>query len=65
MRSARQRLLDPAMLVAQRDLQMQHLLAVALKAEMPRLDDAGVNRTDRDFVNLTAFDPEEFADGRA
>ena len=37
----------------------EHLLAVRLKAEMPRLDDAGVHRADRDLVHLVALDPEE------
>ena len=54
--------LDAAMLVAQRDLQVKDLLAVALEAEMPRLDDAGVDRTDRDLVDLLALDPEEVGD---
>ena len=50
------------MLIAERDLQVKDLLAVALEAEMSRLDDAGVNRTDRDLVDLFAFDPEEVRD---
>ena len=54
--------LDAAMLVAERDLQVKDLLAVALEAEMSRLDDAGVNRADRDLVDLLAFDPEEVGD---
>ena len=52
----------PAMLVAERDLQVKDLLAVALEAEMSRLDDAGVNRADRDLVDLLAFNPEEVGD---
>src|ERR1039458_5673552 len=51
MRPARQRLLDTAMLIAERNFQMQHLFAVALKTKMARLDDARVNRPDGDFVN--------------
>ena len=50
------------MLVAQRDLQVKDLLAVALEAEVARLDDAGVNRPDRDLVNLLPFDPEKIGD---
>jgi hypothetical protein len=46
--------LDPAVLVAQRDLEMKYLLTVALKAEVPRFDDPGMNRPDRDLVNLFA-----------
>ena len=61
-RPADERPLDPAMLVAQRDLQVKDLLAVALEAEMPRLDDAGVNGTDRDLVDLLPFDPEKIRD---
>ncbi len=60
--AADQRSLDSSMLIAQRDLQVEDLLAVALEAEMPRFDDAGVNGTDRDFVNLLAFDPEKVGD---
>ena len=54
--------LDAAMLVAERDLQVKDLLAMALEAKMPRLDDAGVNRADRDLVNLLALDAEEIRD---
>ena len=46
------------MLVAQLDLQVEHLLAVALEPEVPRLDHARVDRADRDLVRLRAFDPE-------
>ena len=35
---------------------MEDLLAVALEAEVPRFDDAGVNGSDRDLVNLLSFD---------
>ena len=42
--------LDSAMLIAERDLQMKHMLAVTLETEVPRLDDAGMNGPDRDFV---------------
>ena len=61
MRPARERLLDAAMLVAERDFQMQHFLAVALKTKMARLNDARVNRPDRDFVNLAAFHAEKIS----
>ena len=44
MRAADERPLDAAVLVAERDLQVQHLLAGALEAEVPRLDDAGMHR---------------------
>ena len=38
---------------------MEHSLAVALEAEMPRLDDAGMHRPDRDLVDLRAGDRKE------
>ena len=61
-RPADERALDAAMLVAERDLQVEDLLAVALEAEMPRLDDAGVNGADGDLVDLFALDAEEIGD---
>ena len=54
--------LDAAMLVAERDLEVKDLLAMALEAEMSGLDDAGVNRANRDLVDLFAFNPEEVGD---
>ena len=41
---------------------MEDLLAVALEAEVPGLDDAGVDRADRDLVDLLALDPVEVRD---
>ena len=61
-RPAHQGGLDAAMLIAKRDLQVKDLLAMALEAEMPRFDHAGVNRTDRDLVDLFAFNPEKVRD---
>ena len=61
-RPADQRPLDAAVLIAQRDLQVEDLFAVALEAEMPRLDDAGVDRADRDLVDLLPLDAEEVGD---
>ena len=58
-RAAAQRPLDAAMLVAERDFQMDHPLAMAVEAEMPGLDDAGMHRTDRDLVDFGAGDREE------
>ncbi len=52
-------LLDASMLVAQRDLEMEYFLAVALEPKMTRLDDAGVHGSHRDFVHLVALDPVE------
>ncbi len=65
MRSADQRGLDPAMLVAERDLEMQHLLAGALETEMAGLDDARVHGTDGDFVHFPAIHPKELAVDRS
>ena len=62
-RAASERRLHAAMLIAERDLQVQHFFAGALEAEMARLDDAGVDRADRDFVNLAAIHAKEFAVG--
>ncbi len=52
----------PAVLITQRDLQVKDLLAMALEAEMPRLDHARVNRTNRDLVDLFPFNPEKVHD---
>ena len=61
-RAADERPLDAAVLVAERDLEVEDLLAVALEAEVPRLDDAGVDRADRDLVDLLALDAVEVGD---
>ncbi len=63
-RPADERALDAAMLVAERNLQVEHLLAVALEAEMPRLDDARVDRADGDLVDFLALDAEELRHAR-
>ena len=55
-RSADERSLDAAVLVAERDLQVQDGLAVTLEAEVTGLDHAGVNRTDGDLVHVAASD---------
>src|SRR5438128_22536 len=66
-RSAAQCPFDAAVLVAERDLQMDHPLAMAVEAEMAGLDDPGMHRTDRNLVDLGAGDREELslADRRA
>lgn len=51
-RAAQQECFDAAMLVAELNFQVMHLLAVAHKAEMSRLDHAGVDRTDPYLVDL-------------
>ena len=65
MGAPREGLLDAAVLVAQRDFQMEHLLASALKPEMPRLDNARMHRTDGHFVDLAAVHAKEIAHGGA
>ena len=47
------------MLEAQRNLEVEHPFAMALKPKVPRLDDAGMHRADRHLVHFLAFDPEE------
>src|SRR5262249_28049123 len=60
--SNRQRLealLDPFVHVTESLLQAQHLLANDLETEMARLDDAGVNGTDRNLVHAIPGDANE------
>ena len=57
--AAQHRSLHTAVLIAQRDFQMVDGLAVTLEAKMARFDDAGMNRTDGDFVNFVAGHPKE------
>src|SRR5690606_4769102 len=64
MGSAGERLLDAAMLVAERDLEMKNLLARALEPEVPRFDDPGVHRADRDLVNLGTVHPVKIGHAR-
>jgi hypothetical protein len=51
--------LDALVLVAEALFQAQHALAHHREAEVARLDDAGVDRADRDFVHAVAFDADE------
>ena len=57
-----QRVLDPAVLIAEGDLEMEDVLAVALEAEVPGLDDPGVDRADRHLVDLVALHAVEVRD---
>ena len=50
------------MLVAQGYLQVEYLFAVALEAEVARLDDARVNGADGDLMDLVPLDPIEIHD---
>ena len=61
-RAADERPLHAAVLVAERDLQVQDVLAVTLEAEVAGLDDPGMHGADGDLVHLLAFDPEEIHD---
>ena len=54
--SAHERSLNTSMLIAERDLEMEYTLAVALKAEMPRLDHAGMHGANGDLVDFFAVD---------
>src|SRR3989339_332657 len=63
-RAINQRALDTAVLIAERNLKMENLLAMTLKAEMPRFDDAGMNRPDGDLMDFFAFDTIEIGDAR-
>ena len=47
------------MLEPKRDLKMKHVFAVTLKPEMPGLDDARMDRPNRHFMDLFAFNSEE------
>ena len=58
-RAERERALHSAVLVAERDLEVEDLLAVALKAEVSRLDDPGVHGADGHLVHLLALDAIE------
>ena len=64
---ARQRPLRSAMLIAERDLQVEDILAVTLETEMSGLDHAGMHGADGHLVDLFAFHAIEIgdaADGR-
>ena len=53
-RAANEGAFDTAMLIAERDFQMEHMLAMTLEAEMARLDDARMHRPHCHLVNLRA-----------
>jgi hypothetical protein len=54
-RSTQERTFNPPMLVSQGNLQVKHMLPMALKPEMPRLNDPRVHWTYRYLVDLFAF----------
>ncbi|OQC55356.1 MAG: hypothetical protein BWX54_01991 [Verrucomicrobia bacterium ADurb.Bin018] len=62
MRPVQQRALDAAVLIAQRNFQMQHFLAVALEAEVARLDDSRMHGANGYFMNALARHTEKLHD---
>ena len=54
-RCAGQESFNASMLKAKLYLQMEDIFAVALEAEMPRLDDTGMHRTNRYFMHFLPF----------
>ena len=59
MRPAAQRALDAAVLIPERDLEVDHALAMAVEAEMSGLDDARMHWSDGNLVDLGAGDREK------
>ncbi len=64
---AAQRRFDAAVLVSERDFEMEDALAVTIEAKMPGLDDPGMHRANRDFVDFGPGNLKEIdlLDGRA
>jgi len=58
-RALQQQFLHTTVLVAKLDFQVMHRLAVAHEAEVARLDHAGVDRPNADFVHFPAAHSEE------
>src|SRR4051812_30458967 len=56
--------LYPTMLVAKGNLQMQHLLSVALETEVARFNNTRVDWPDGNLMHLFSFDTEEIGDTR-
>ena len=63
-RGAVHQVVDALVHVAQALFQPHHRFAIGGEAEMARLDDAGVHRTDGDLVQAFAFDRQERIGGR-
>src|SRR5438876_2102742 len=55
-RTANQGSFRPAVLIAERHLQVEYVFPVALEAKVPRLNDAGMNRADGHLVDLLSPD---------
>ena len=56
--TADEQLLEGPVLIAQGNFQVQNILPVTLKAEMARLDNTGMHRSDTHLVYFRALDPE-------
>jgi hypothetical protein len=54
--------LDASVLIPERDLQVKNLFTMALEAEMPRFDDAGMYGTNSHLVDLLPLDTVEIRD---
>jgi hypothetical protein len=54
------RLLDPAMLIAEKYLKIVNIFTHALETKMSRLDDARMNRTYRDLMGARALQWNDF-----
>ena len=63
-RSTDQGTFDAAMLKTERYFQMKDLFAVTLKAEMPRFNDAGMHRANRNFMYFIPFNTIEIHHSR-
>src|SRR6185437_13315729 len=60
---AHEQRLDAPVLIAQLDIQVKDLLAIADKPEMPRLDDARMDRPDAHLMQLFTVDTVEWMVG--
>src|SRR5258708_7241189 len=49
-------------MIAEGDLEVKHLLTVTLETEVPRFDDAGVDWSNRDLVDLVTLNAEKVSD---
>jgi hypothetical protein len=54
-RPADKRTFNPAVLVTKRYFEVIYRFTVTLETKVSRFDDAGVYRSDTDFVNLASF----------
>ncbi|KAF5029967.1 hypothetical protein DSECCO2_643070 [anaerobic digester metagenome] len=64
-RAGHEQAFDAPVLVPQADFQVHDVFAVALEAEVPGFDDAGMDRAHGHFVDLLAAHPELFGHARS